>query len=413
MRILHTADWHLGHTLHEHSRVLEHRRFLAWLLDTLDAHEVDALLFAGDLFDTANPPAVAQEMCYAFLAEARRRRPDLDIVLVGGNHDSAARLDAPRPLLAAQGVHMVGGLPRRADGALDMDRLLVPLHDRDGAARAWVAAVPFLRNADLPACPDADDPLIEGVRRIYAEVFEAARARRGAEQALLATGHCYMTKSQISEMSERRILGGNQHALPVDIFPDDIAYVALGHLHLPQRVGADRIRYSGSPIPLSLSERDYKHQVLLVEFEKAELVSVTPLPIPRAVDLLRIPERGELSLAEAIPLLQALPEADDSPRDEWPYLEVRIRLPAPEPTLRADVEQALEGRRARLVRLQPTYTGTGEALGDGAEARGLADFQIEDVFLKCWQAKYEDEPGEEQLEAFRGLVEQVQQQEAA
>lgn len=424
MRILHTADWHLGHTLHELSRELEHRCFLTWLLDALDEHQIDALLVAGDIFQTANPSAAAQEIWYGFLAQARQRFPKLDIVVVGGNHDSAARLDAPRPLLQAQNIFMVGGLPRTAHRALDMERLLAPLHGADGEVKAWVAAVPYLRIADLPRSGTDDealgpeegtateDPLIHGVRQVYAEVIAAARQRREPGQALVAAGHCYLTNTQLSEMSERRILGGNQHALPADIFPPDVAYVALGHLHLPQRVGADRVRYSGSPIPLSLGEREYPHQVLLVELDGAQLASVTSLPIPRTVDLLRVPERDALPLAEVLPLLEALPEGGDEALEEWPFLEVHVRLGAPEPTLRADVEKALEGRRARLVRLHPTYTGSAAGLGDEVRSKRLDELQVEDIFLQCWQTKYEEEPGTEVLEAFHELVEQVQREGA-
>ncbi len=412
MRILHTSDWHLGHTLHDISREVEHRRFLAWLLEVLGEHRIDGLIIAGDIFETVNPSAVAQEIWYGFLADVRRRFPRLDVVVIGGNHDSSARLDAPRPILAAHDVFLVGGLPKNTDGSLGLDRLLAPLHDADGEVKAWVAVVPYLRISDLPRISDAEDPLIEGVRQVYAEVITAARQRRGADQALIATGHCYMTQSQISDMSERRILGGNQNALPVDIFPSDVAYVALGHMHLPQSVGSDRVRYCGSPIPLSLGEREYPHQVLLVELEGAELVSVTPLIIPRAVELLRVPERDALPLGEVLPMLEALPEASDEAREEWPFLEVHVRLAAPEPALRADVEKALEGRRARLVRLHPTYSGTDAAFGGHAQSKRLDELQVEDVFLTCWHTKYEDEPDVELIEAFHELVEQAHQVEA-
>ena len=419
MRLLHTADWHLGHTLHDYSRQHEHRLFLDWLLETLDGRRIDALIVAGDIFDTVNPSALAQEMWYGFLARARRRCPRLDIVVVGGNHDSAARLDAPRPILAALDVFVVGGLPRTADRGLDHDRLLAPLRDAEGEVAAWVAAVPYLRIADLPHFPELGedrDPLIEGVRQVYTEVIDAARRRRQPGQALLATGHCYMTHTRLSELSERRILGGNQHALPSDIFPDDLAYVALGHLHLPQTIGSDGegsadIRYSGSPIPLSLSERDYPHQVVVVELEGEGVGSITPVRIPRSVDLLRVPEKGALPLAEMLPLLEALPEAGDDPPEVWPYLEVHIRLPGPEPSLRSDVEKALDGRRARLVRLHPTYTGSGGALGDAPSARRLDELNVEDVFLECWAARHEEPPGVELLEAFHELVEQTYQEE--
>jgi exonuclease SbcD len=248
LTVLHTSDWHLGHTLHDRPRVEEHAAFLAWLVELAVAERADALLVAGDLFDGPNPPAASQEQLYDFLVELRARCPGISIVLTGGNHDSAQRLDAPRSLLERLGITMVGGLPRRPDRTLDVDRLLVPLADSAGTVAAWVAAVPFLRLSDLPAL-EAEDPLIEGVAAVYAEVFAAARARRAPGQAILATGHCYLRDGALSELSERKILGGNQHALPAAIFPDDVAYVALGHLHLAQAVGRPAVRYSGSRSP--------------------------------------------------------------------------------------------------------------------------------------------------------------------
>ncbi|MFN7147211.1 MAG: exonuclease SbcCD subunit D, partial [Myxococcota bacterium] len=254
-----------------------------------------ALVVAGDLFDGRNPPAQAQEQLYRFLVDLRARRPSIDVVLVGGNHDSAQRLDAPGSMMRALGIHMVGGLPRRADRSLDVDALLVPLTDARGAVAAWVAAVPFLRLADLPST-DGDDPLVEGVRAVYAEALDAARAKRQPGQALVATGHCYMRDGELSELSERKILGGNQHALPVGVFPEDVAYVALGHLHLAQPIGRPGVRYSGSPLPLSMPERTYPHQVCVVKLDGERLAEVRPARVPRVTDLLRVPESGALPL---------------------------------------------------------------------------------------------------------------------
>ena len=150
LRLLHTSDWHLGHQLHGLPRTAEHAAFLTWLLAELEQRAADALVIAGDVFETANPPATAQRAWFSFLGQARRRLPQLDIVVIGGNHDSAARLDAPHPILNELGITIVGGLPRNATGALDLDRLVVPLHQANGAIGAWLAAVPFLRPADLP-----------------------------------------------------------------------------------------------------------------------------------------------------------------------------------------------------------------------------------------------------------------------
>ncbi|AGC42356.1 nuclease SbcCD subunit D [Myxococcus stipitatus DSM 14675] len=412
MRLLHTSDWHLGHTLYDVSREAEHGAFLEWLLDTLEAQAVDALLVAGDIFDTSNPSAEAQAAWYQFIAKARRRLPRLDVVVIGGNHDSAARLDAPDPLFAALGVKVVGGLPR-GEGGVDLARLLVPVHDAKGHVAAWVAAVPYLRPADLPPMrEDVGDRLVEGVRAVYAEVLEAARHRRQPGQALVAMGHCYMTGSELSELSERKILGGNQHALPVDLFPEDVAYAALGHLHKAQRVGGrEGVRYSGSPLPLSLSEAGYRHQVLLVDLKGEVLERVESVPVPRRAEMVRVPARDAAVLDDVLALLEALPALDEA-TPEWrrPYLEVCVSLPRPEPSLRQKVEKALEGRAARLVKLTPAYTGTGGALAEtGPAMLSLRERTPEDVFRARYARDYEEPPSEVLLESFHTLLTQVQE----
>jgi exonuclease SbcD len=410
MRLLHTSDWHLGHTLYDTSREAEHAAFLDWLLDTLEAQKVDALLVAGDIFDTANPSAEAQAAWYQFVARARRRCPELDLVVIGGNHDSAARLDAPDPLFSALDVRVVGGLPR-AEGAVDLERLLVPL-EVQGEVRAWVAAVPYLRPADLPlVSEEAGDRLVAGVRSVYAEVLEGARARREPGQALVAMGHCYMVGTELSALSERKILGGNQHALPVDLFPEDVAYAALGHLHKAQRVGGrEGVRYSGSPLPLSLSEASYSHQVLLVELEGEQLASVRPLPVPRRVEMLRVPSRGTAELKDVLMLLEALPALEpETPDWRRPYLEVSVELPRPEPALRRQVEAALEGKAARLVKLTPLYQGTGNALAEDQPGVSLKERTPEDVFRARYARDYTEPPDAALLESFHSLLTQVQE----
>lgn len=410
MRLLHTSDWHLGHAPHGVSREYEHARFLEWLLDTLAAEAIDALLITGDVFETHNPGAAAQAAWYAFLASAKHRLPALQIGVVGGNHDSAERLNAPTPLLDGLGVHVVGGLPRRVDDALDLDRLVIPLRDSTGATTAWLAAVPYLRTADLRGSDEASqDSLQEGVRRIYAEVLAEARARREAGQALLATGHCYLQGGALSELSERKILGGNQHALPVDIFPDDVAYVALGHLHKAQAVGRDQVRYAGSPLPLSMAEMPYKHQVMVVALAGDAAAELRAIEVPRVVPLLRVPAEGPRPLAEVLAKLRALPARDTVARDELrPYLEVCVLLSGPEPRLKYEIEAALEGRAPRLLTIKTT-TPAGElgevVLPPGAQ---LADLVPDEVFASLYRRRFGDEPPGPLLTAFHELLEAAQ-----
>lgn len=395
----------MGQEFHGFAREHEHDHFLAWLADTLAEQRVDALVVAGDVYDSQNPPIAAQKQLYHFIAQVRRRLPALDIVLVGGNHDSAGRLEAPGPLLDSFGVRVVGCLPRGANGTVDADRLAVPLHDADGKVAAWCAALPFLRLSDLPPAEnDSVDPLIWGVRKVYADALAAVKARMAPGQALVATGHCYMTGGELSELSERRILGGNQHALPADIFPEDVAYVALGHLHKAQRVGGrDCVRYSGSPLPLSVTERDYRHQVLLVELD-GTAAAITPLPVPRAVEVLRVPARGAASPDEALAQLRALEAPADGPRHLWPYLHVAVACSGPVPGLRRDVEEAVAGKGLRLAKIdrvdeRPTLSLAPEVLPD------LESLHPEEVFAQVWRAAHECDPPEEYLDAFRQLLE--------
>ena len=407
VKLIHTSDWHLGHVLHDVSRRYEQERFLDWLHELIGTTEADVLLVCGDVFDSANPSAEAQTLWYRFLARAAASFPEFQVVVVGGNHDSAARLNAPAPLLDSLHVTVVGGVPK--DGRIpDYDSLCVPL-SKNGEVSAWVAAVPYLRAADLPRV-DGDDPLIDGVREFYAQALARLRQRASPGQPLLAMGHCYMTGSRISGLSERKVLGGNQHALPGSIFPDDLSYAALGHLHLAQHVGSGPVHYSGSPIPLSLAEKDYVHQVAIVELEPGSPAVVTHERVPRTVAIARVPESGFEPLPEVLVRLAAFEPppsvSDDAP---VPLLEVGVLLDSPQPTLRADIEGALEGKPVRLARIVTEYSGHGKALGDAAQAKGLKGMEVEEIFKLRWAREYETVPGKEILTAFHELLEQALQ----
>ena len=400
MRLLHTADWHLGQTLHGVSREFEHARFLDWLEVQLAERAVDLLVIAGDVFDGQNPPVSAQRLLFGFLARARRRRPELAVVMIAGNHDSGGRLEAPSPLLEELGVRVVGALPRQPDGSLDIERVLLPL-----VGGGWCAAVPYLRPGDLPA-EEGDEPEIAGVRAVYQEIFAAARARRQPGEVLIALGHCYMAGGALSELSERKILRGNLHALPAELFPAEVDYVALGHLHRAQSIGGrESVRYSGSPLPLALDEAGYRHQVVLADFHDGRFTGLEILPVPRFVDILRL----TAAAPEAVPeLLATLPEAAGE-RETWPLLELTVRLEQPAPGLRALVETALAGKGVRLARLGLETTGHGRALGE--TALPLSALDPEEVFRRCWARRHAAEPAPAALAAFHDLLEAVHQGE--
>lgn len=418
MRILHTGDWHLGHTLRDHPRTAEHQVFLDWLVETVAAREVDVLLLAGDVFDAANPPATAWRQWFGFLGAAKRVRPSLQVVVIAGNHDSPSRLSAPQELVAGLGVHVVGAVRRDADGVVVADDLLVPLRGATGDIEAWCVALPFLRLVDVVdlAAPEPDvDPVIAGMRVLHTEVFATARSRRRPGQPLIAVAHGYLVGGALSELSERKVLGGNQHALPVDLFPDDCAYVALGHLHRPQPVaGRDHVRYCGSPLPLSMPERLHPHHVVFADLVDGRLAKVWSLRTPRPVELLRVPEQGELPPAAALAAIDALPPRDPAVAEDLrPFVEVAVRLDAPAPNLAEQIAQRLQDKAPRLVRIELLHTGTAAAMAGGEGGPSLDRLDAEQVFVRRYQRDHQGEPAPELLAAFRELFELAQHPEDA
>ena len=404
MRLLHTSDWHLGQTLHNYERGYEHQRFLDWLLDTLVAERVDVLLVAGDVFDNANPSAASQKQLYVFLQQARARLPALQLVVVAGNHDSAGRLEAPAPLLAAHGTHVIGHLLRGEEGDIDLERLLLPLAGSDGQVRAWCLAVPFLRPGDVPKLPagDTQDAYLGGIALLYRQLTDLALARRQPGQAIVAMGHCHMVGGEMSNDSERRIVIGGTEMLPSGIFDTAIAYAALGHLHKAQAVGGqEHIRYCGSPIPLSFAEVNYRHQVLCLDIDGETLESVRVIEVPRAVPLLRVPA-APAPIAEVLAQLAAL-DVPDAPAEAQPFLEVRVRLDAPEPGLRTRIETALDGKPVRLAKIE-TSSAARSSAPENMTLDQLGQLQPDDIFRRLYQQKYAKEAPPELLSALAELL---------
>jgi len=438
IKILHTADWHLGHRLHGVSRDYEHDAFLSWLIGQIEQTQADALIIAGDIFDSANPSAAAQSVYYSFLLEARKCSPNLDIIIIGGNHDSASRLDAPSEILQSLGVRVVGGLTPSADGTIDWQRLVIPLTDKEGDVRAICGAMPFIRNADLPPMENdeqlTDDPIIDGVSELYEKLFEqmqnfkeklheeSSDSKEKPAIGNIVTGHCYMVGTELSELSERRILGGNQHALPTSVFNKEVDYVALGHLHKAQKVSCSwsetLIRYSGSPIPLSFSERNYRHQITHITLtsnmkSSSELViEEEKRLIPRAIEILCIPEKGFITLDELEDYLGnkafKLKEEDEN-LITYPFLEIKLKLNKPEPGLRTQVETMLENLAVRLLKISIEYPGKGQALADKKQQTRLEELHPEEVFQQCYQRHFEQDSPEKITALFHQLLESVEE----
>lgn len=423
IRILHTADWHLGQTFFGYDREAEQEAFLSWLAGQIHENEIDALVVAGDVFDVSNPSAAAQRMYYRFIYEVTAANPALQIVIVAGNHDSAARLEAPLPLLQAMRTEVRGVVRKSEGGGVDLDHLCVELKNRQGEAEVLCLAVPFLRQGDYPAVAESTttaadsssadcssvsrNPYADGVRELYRRLIQHALLRRKAGQAVLAMGHLQATGAEIAERdySERTVIGGLECVSP-DVFDGAIAYTALGHIHKSQRVsGRENVRYAGSPLPMSFAEKNYHHGVVMVTFEDGRATDICRLACPQLVPMVSVPV-GEPALpGEVLRLLKVLPDRSG----EAPYLEVKVLLEEPEPLLRQQIEEALAGKNYRLARIVSAYRKEekNEKREEQACAEGLQEMSplqiAQSTFEKIYQTDMPDELVALFQEAFRSV----------
>ncbi|WP_201628365.1 exonuclease SbcCD subunit D C-terminal domain-containing protein [Psychrobacter maritimus] len=278
LTILHTSDWHLGRRLYGRMRYDEFEAFLSWLQDTISAQKVDVLIVAGDIFDTMTPSNRAQALYYEFLGKVSKSCCQ-HIVIVAGNHDSPTFLDAPSNVLKFLNVHVIG------TACEDLNDEVLVLDAADGTPHCIIAAVPYLRDRDVrssaagESADSKDANVIKGIRAHYDEVASIAKAKQAklAEVhqrhiPIIATGHLFAAGGTTTEDDGvRELYVGSLGKISADMFDEGFDYVALGHLHVPQRVGGrESIRYSGSPIAMGFGEAKQQKQVLLVQFGAVE-----------------------------------------------------------------------------------------------------------------------------------------------
>lgn len=411
IRILHTADWHLGQTFFGYDRSQEHELFLNWLAEEMKQKEIDALIIAGDVFDVSNPSAASQSIYYRFICRVTAENPQLQIVIVAGNHDSAARLEAPLPLLQAMRTEVRGVVRKLEGGEIDYDHLTVELKNRNGEVELLCMAVPFLRQGDYPAVQTEGNPYTEGVRELYTQLLKRLWKRRKANQAIVAIGHLQATGSEIAEKdySERTVIGGLECVSP-DTFSEQIAYTALGHIHKSQRVsGREYIRYAGSPIPMSFAEKHYHHGVVMVTFDEGSVVEMQRLECPKLVPLVSVPDREPALPEVVLEALKALPEVDGVA----PYLEVKVLLEEPEPMLRQEVEEALKDKNYRLARIVSTYHSEAQSVEKESEEwkRGLQEMSPLQIAQSAFEKIYQVEMPEELTDLFQEALEAATRKE--
>lgn len=407
IHFLHTSDWHLGQFFHNHEREFEHAQFLTWLLEKIKQKQPNALLIAGDIFDVVNPAAKAQKQLYQFLSDAHDLAPHMQTLMIAGNHDSGYRIEQVEPFLAKFNAKAIG-IVSKDERLFDLNRLLVPIYDEQQNVIAWCLTLPYLRSAEITGLNEHTTNNQNAIAYLHQQLIAEAKARKQPDQALILMSHAHMQGGETSD-SERPIMVGNEEALSTALFDDVIDYVALGHLHKPQKVSHEHIRYSGSPIPLSFSERHYKHQVVDVridpEASAAERFQYESLIIPRTVDVIRIRE----TLPDLMNAVKALAVGEIENLEQRHFLEIEYTTDAPPPVdLRQQIELALPPNRYRLLRLS-RIAKKNQAHDQAASKVDLEPPTPEKLFMTLW-----DKMGYQQDESVRRdflhLLQEAQQE---
>lgn len=366
MRIIHTSDWHLGQNFYSKSRAAEHSAFLDWLLTSAQAHEVDAIIVAGDIFDTGSPPSYARELYNRFVVQLQQT--GCQLVVLAGNHDSVATLNESRDILAFLKTTVVASAGHAP--------FILP--QRDGTPGAIFCPVPFLRPRELVTSQaghsggEKQQLLLNAISDYYQQQYEAACALRGDRPLpIVASGHLTTVGASKSD-AVRDIYIGTLEAFPASHFPP-VDYVALGHIHRAQKIGgSDHIRYSGSPIALSFDETGKSKSVNLVTFSDGHLAEVLPLTVPVTQPLAVL--KGDFSS-----ISEQLTRWRDAPQEPVVWLDIEITsdeyLHDIQRKIQAQTEdlpvEVLLVRRSRAQR---------ERILAGERRETLSELQVEEVF---------------------------------
>lgn len=398
MKILHTSDWHIGRTLYGRKRYEEFGAFLTWLAETIQQNEIDALLVAGDIFDTSAPSNRAQELYYRFLCRVAASCCR-HIVVVAGNHDSPSFLNAPKELLKALDVHVVGSSTESLE-----DEVLVLRNEQDDP-ELIVCAVPYLRDRDIrvseagESVEDKERKLIDGIRTHYAAVAALAEQKReelGADIPIVGTGHLFTAGGQtVDGDGVRELYVGSLAHVTAGIFPACFNYLALGHLHVPQKVnGLETIRYSGSPLPMGFGEAKQQKSVCQVEFHSTA-ASVQLIDVPVFQRLERVKGDWDGISNRVLELLATNFQG---------WLEVIYDGTEVIGDLRERLESAISGTQMEILRIKNNRI-IDRVLGQIHEEETLDDLNVNDVFERCLAVH--DVPEEQRPELLRAYQETV------
>ncbi|TKG97150.1 exonuclease subunit SbcD [Puteibacter caeruleilacunae] len=400
MKILHTSDWHLGHRLHEQSQHEEQALFLEWLLNYINENEISVLLVSGDIFDTGVPPTQSQKLYYDFLVRLRQSSCK-HVVITGGNHDAPGNINAPKELLAALHVHVIG----KATDNVDDEILQLKVNDE----KVIVAAVPYLRDQDIrravagESFEDIGERYKKALVSHYTEVGDGCDDIKTEGVPVIGMGHLFAIGGSTSE-SEQRIYVGNLGDIGAEDFPDIFDYIALGHLHRPQKVaGRDDIRYSGSPNVLSFSEIGYDKKVVEITTNNGEVTDINDVTVPGFRKVARV--KGVVSAC-----IEELKAIDEEEHDLTPWIEVVIDNTNNTKIESKEINEAVADMKLEVLKI--TLKNDRDEAGLDAlieHAKHIKELAPIDVFkMKCDETGFNIDENPEIFDAFNEALQIAQ-----
>lgn len=377
MKILHTSDWHLGRLLHGRKRTEVYIRFLDWLENYIIDNNIEALLVAGDIFDTNTPANNVLEMYYRFLSRLIHS-VCRNIIVIAGNHDSPALLNAPKSILKHFNIHITGSISDNPEDEV------IELKNKTGITEAMVCAVPFLRDKDIrnseagETISDKETKIIEGIKNHYHKVCCAALQKRADNKIpIIAMGHLFTAGGQTTDDDGvRELYIGSLAHIHHNIFPSDFDYIALGHLHVPQKVNkSEIIRYSGSPLPMGFGEA--RQTKLMCQLEiKGKNIDIQEIILPVFQKIESIKGNRE-SITDRI---NQLVKANEEVIVEVIYTGDEIY-----PDLKEQIDYLVTDSKVEIIRVKNNrILDAGIPRLDNQET--LQDLSTKEVFLRCLQA---------------------------
>ncbi len=398
MKILHTSDWHIGKQLHKFDLAEDLDYFFNWLVNYIKAENIDVLLVSGDIFDQANPSQTAYKQYYDLLKQLINL--DCKIILTGGNHDSASVLNAPKELLKAFNISVIGGATE------ETSEMFVEFEKKE--EKIVVAAIPFLKDRDIrkSVAGETYSTKIEQIKMGLQNYFSNVNAHykeNYSDEVFVLMGHLYVQGSQLSD-SERDIQIGNQAGIEPLIFEGIPHYVALGHIHKPHVISrTNNIHYCGSPIPLSFSEKEDCKQINVITIRNNQIENVEIVPIPKHRNLITF----EGSLKEVSHKLETYSEkttlislAEIIVNEESESLAVRQEF---EELINSRPNENLEIVKSRL-NFKSKIRGATDAFAVGTDVADVTPMQM---FEKKLELQSGMENKEELKNAFREILEEL------